>query len=405
MFSFVNKRILVGITGSVAAYKSADLVRRLRAAGASVRVVMTRSAREFITPLTMQAVSGQPVRESLLDPQAEAAMGHIELARWADAILVAPASADFLARLSGGRADDLLAAICLVTDVPLAVAPAMNRLMWSNPATRYNVEILLQRGIHCFGPGEGDQACGETGPGRMLEPEELVAALAGIFETGQMQGLRVLVSAGPTREPIDPVRYISNRSSGKMGFAIATAAMEAGARVSLVSGPVNLGTPPRVTRIEVETAQQMHQAILDRAAGHDVFISTAAVADYRPGLQAIHKLKKQAGDMQLALVPTPDILTAVANLPQRPFIVGFAAETERLEEYALAKLRNKKIDMIAANQVGPNLGFDVDDNALEVIWEGGRASLEMQHKDRLARALIALITERLHAKSSTENTG
>jgi phosphopantothenoylcysteine decarboxylase/phosphopantothenate--cysteine ligase len=405
MFSFVNKQILVGLTGSVAAYKSADLVRRLRAEGASVRVVMTRSAREFITPLTMQAVSGQPVHESLLDPQAEAAMGHIELARWADAILVAPASADFLARLSIGRADDLLSAICLATNAPVAVAPAMNRLMWSNPATRHNLDVLLQRGIHCFGPGEGDQACGETGPGRMLEPGELVEALAEIFDTGSMQGLSVLVSAGPTREPIDPVRYISNRSSGKMGFAIAAAAVEAGARVSLVSGPVHLNTPSRVTRVDVETAQQMYQAILDRASGHDVFISTAAVADYRPGLQAVHKLKKQPEGLQLALVRTPDILTAVANLPGRPFIVGFAAETERLEEHALAKLQNKKLDMIAANQVGPNLGFDVEENALEIMWEGGRASLEMQRKDRLARALIEIITERLHAKNSTENTG
>jgi len=399
-----NKRLLLGVSGSIAAYKSADLVRRLRDSGADVRVVMTAGAHRFITPLTLQALSGHPVRDELFDAAAEAAMGHIELARWADAVLVAPASADFLARLANGRADDLLAALCLATDAPLAVAPAMNRLMWANRATRDNCDRLAARGVRLFGPDLGVQACGETGEGRMVEPEALIAALAALFATGRLQDRRVLVSAGPTREPIDPVRYLSNRSSGKMGFAVAEAAAEAGAAVTLVSGPVSLATPQGVERVDVETAQEMYDAIVTRAAQCDVFISAAAVADYRPLEVAAGKIKKRTAPTTLALAPTPDILASVARLERRPFTVGFAAETERLLEHAGAKLQAKAVDMVAANLVGPGLGFDADDNELEVIWSEGGARLQRASKRRLARDLIDVIAERLHAKGTTEDS-
>ena len=402
MNTLSGKHILLGVTGGIAAYKSAELVRHLRERGAEVRVVMTAAAREFITPLTLQALSGRPVHSDLLDPRAEAAMGHIELARWADALLVAPATADFIARLVQGRADDLLAAVCLACEVPLAVAPAMNRAMWQQPATQDNLATLRARRVQVLGPATGSQACGETGPGRMLEPEELAHQLDGLFQGGALAGRRVLVTAGPTREPIDPVRYISNRSSGKMGYALADAAAEAGARVTLVTGPVALALPERVEGIPVETAEQMFAAVMERIADTDIFIAAAAVADYRPRSVDGQKLKRSAAGMSLALEPNPDILAAVAALPEPPFTLGFAAETDALEANARKKLRAKSLDMIAANRVGPGLGFEVDDNALQVFWDGGEQQLGRTRKARLARQLVALLAERYQAKANKD---
>lgn len=393
-----NKKVLLGVTGGVAAYKSADLVRRLREQGATVRVVMTRSAHEFITPLTLAALSGQPVFTELLDAGQESAMGHIELARWSDVILVAPASANFLARLAHGIADDLLSTLCLATDVPIFVAPAMNRLMWSNPATRANVELLAARGVVQLGPGTGEQACGETGPGRMLEPHELVQKLAGLFAGGQLAGLHVVITAGPTREPIDPVRYITNRSSGRMGYAIARAAAEAGADVTLISGPVALPPPEQVRCIAVDTALEMRDAVLAAITRTDIFIAAAAVADYRSTGVSGQKIKKTRDTLELALERNPDILGEVAARPRPPFTVGFAAETERLRENAQDKLVRKRLDMIAANDVSAGQAFDRDDNALEVYWQGGSVSLHRAGKDKLARQLVALVADRFHAK-------
>jgi len=402
MNSLVNKHILLGVTGGIAAYKSADLARRLRDAGAQVRVVMTRGATEFITPLTMQAVSGNPVHLHLLDPQAEAGMGHIALARWADAVLVAPASANFMAKLAHGLADDLLSTVCLACDAPIALAPAMNRQMWANPATQANRQTLEGRGVRLFGPGAGEQACGEVGLGRMTEPQHLVEMTAGLFGTGSLVGWDVLITAGPTREAFDAVRYISNRSSGKMGYAIAAAAIEAGATVTLISGPVALPTPAHVTRIDVESAAQMYEAVMSRASQCDIFIGAAAVADYRPQHVAASKIKKTHADINLALERTPDILAGVTALSSTelgaPFTVGFAAETDDLEAHAQAKRVAKSLDMIAANWVGrPGTGFDSDENALTLFWEGGGTQLPQSSKETLARQLIAIIAERIHA--------
>lgn len=396
--ALTGKNIILGITGGIAAYKSADLTRRLRESGAEVRVVMTRSATEFVTPLTFQALSGNPVHTGLLDPDAEAAMGHIELARWADAVLVAPATADFIARLAHGMADDLLSTLCLATEAPIALAPAMNRVMWCNPATQDNVELIIERGIRLFGPGAGSQACGETGEGRMLEPTELVAGLAGVFRSGVLAGINVLITAGPTREPLDPVRYITNRSSGRMGFALAQAAVEAGAKVRLVSGPVTLPSPQGLQRIDVETAVEMRRAVKERAGDTDIFIACAAVADFRPGEVANQKIKRAAHRTTLALTENPDIVAEVATLQPRPFIVGFAAETNDLKRNALKKLSGKGLDMIAANAVGsPGLGFESQDNALEVFWPGGQRSFAKQRKYTLAQQLLHLIAERYAA--------
>ena len=364
---------------------------------------MTAAATRFITPLTLQALSGHAVHTDLLDPAAEAAMGHIELARWADALLVAPASADFIARLAQGRANDLLAAVCLACEVPLAVAPAMNRAMWENTATQDNIALLCRRGIRIIGPAHGSQACGETGPGRLPEPGELAEQLAGLFRTGDLAGVRVLVTAGPTREAIDPVRYISNRSSGKMGYAVAAAAVEAGATVSLVSGPVSLPCPARVVRIDVETAEEMRRAVLERIAGFDIFIATAAVADYRPRAAAPGKIKKSAPNMTLLLEHNPDILAAVAEIPGGPFTVGFAAETENVEGRAAEKLRAKGLDMIAANEVGAGMGFEAEDNALHVLWDGGSIRLARTRKDRLARQLLEVVATRYHGKDNRKS--
>jgi phosphopantothenoylcysteine decarboxylase/phosphopantothenate--cysteine ligase len=382
-----GKRILLGVTGGIAAYKSPDLVRRLREQGAEVQVVLTAGAREFVTPMTFQAVSGREVRSDLWDPEAEKAMSHIELARWADFVIIAPATADFLARLATGQADDLLTTLCLATDRPIALAPAMNRLMWANAATQANVATLKARGVHVWGPGEGDQACGEVGAGRMLEPTELAGNVVNaIAPTGPLAGKRLLLTAGPTRERIDPVRFISNRSSGKMGFAVAAAAREAGADVTIVCGPVTLATPPGVKRIDVESAADMLNGV-------DIFVATAAVADYRPANPVECKIKKTSESMDLKMERTVDILATVAARVQRPFVVGFAAETDSVEQYARQKLLKKNLDMIAANEVGHDKVFEKDDNALLVLWRDGRRELPHAPKVMLARDLVALIAE------------
>ena len=404
MSSLSGEHILLGVTGGIAAYKAALLVRRLRDAGAEVRVVMTPAASSFITPLTLQALSGHPVRSELLDPDAEAGMDHIELARWADRVLVAPASADFMARLAHGMAGDLLSTLCLATEAPIALAPAMNQGMWRNAATQSNVSLLRERGLQLLGPARGDQACGETGPGRMLEPEAIVAALPWKLD-GPLNGIPVLLTAGPTREAIDPVRFVGNRSSGRMGYALAAALAELGADVCLVSGPVHLATPPRVERIMVESAAQMQQAVMQRSADCRIFVATAAVADYRPQDPAKEKIKKQQDSLSLQMVKNPDILAQVAALQDAPFTVGFAAETRRLEEYASGKLRDKGLNMIAANRVGTEQGgFESEDNALLVLWPGGRQELPMMPKPDLARRLAGLIAERYHAHINKEKT-
>ncbi|MEQ8426684.1 MAG: bifunctional phosphopantothenoylcysteine decarboxylase/phosphopantothenate--cysteine ligase CoaBC [Gammaproteobacteria bacterium] len=402
MYQLKNKRVLLGITGGIAAYKAALLVRQLKQFGADVRVVMTRNACEFITPLTLQALSARPVHTELLDLETESAMGHIDLARWADVVVVAPASANFIARYANGFAEDLLSTLCIATTAPVMVAPAMNQQMWLNAATRENVEKLVQRGIVVLGPGEGDQACGETGPGRMLEPEEIVSAVAASFATGLLTGSRLLITAGPTREAIDPVRYISNRSSGHMGLAIANAAIEAGADVSIVCGPVSRDKPERATLVEVQSAQDMYQAVMQQITTTDIFIAAAAVADYSLASIADQKIKKTDADLQLRLKKNPDILAEVAALEKPPFTVGFAAETENLEQNAQGKLEQKKLDMIAANLVGESLGFDRDENALTLFWPSGMKQLELTHKDKLARHLIAEIAERYNEKNSNQ---
>ena len=401
-----GKRILLGVTGGIAAYKSPDLVRRLRDRGAEVQVVMTGGAREFVTPTTFQAVSGRTVRSDLWDAAAEAAMGHIELARWADAVLIAPASADFLARLATGQANDLLSTLCLATEAPIAVAPAMNHVMWANAATRANLATLAQRGVQVFGPAEGDQACGEIGEGRMLEPVDLAErVLALLPASGALAGRRVLITAGPTRERIDPVRFVSNRSSGKMGFAVAQAAREAGATVVLVAGPVSLPTPAGVARIDVESAADMLAAVLRELPGTDIFISTAAVADYRPARAAEQKIKKTAESLELAMERTTDVLATVAARADRPYAVGFAAETESVEQNARTKLMKKNLDMIAANEVGHDKAFDCDDNQLIVLSRNGRHELPRAGKLTLARGLIALIEQDLAARAAARKRG
>jgi phosphopantothenoylcysteine decarboxylase/phosphopantothenate--cysteine ligase len=396
------RRIILGVTGGIAAYKSPDLVRRLIERGAEVQVVMTESAGRFVSSTTFQAVSSRPVRTDLWDPAAEAAMGHIELARWASHVLVAPATANFIARLAAGLADDLLATLCLATLAPIVVAPAMNRVMWGNTATQANVSKLRERGIRVLGPATGDQACGETGAGRMLEPREIADALEASFGSeGVMAGLKVMVTAGPTRERIDPVRFISNRSSGKMGFAVAAAAREAGAEVTLVSGPVALATPFGVKRIDVESADDMHSAVHAAIDGTHIIIAAAAVADYRPAAVAGQKIKKTQDNLELDLTRAPDVLASVTALPRPPFSVGFAAETEKIEEHAFAKLERKRLDMIAANRVGDGLAFDCDDNALTVLWRDGSRRLGPKGKEDLARELVALIADRYQQKKKT----
>ena len=395
-----GERVLLGVSGGIAAYKSADLVRRLRDAGAEVRVVMTAGAAHFITATTLQALSGHPVRDSLWDPAAEAAMGHIELARWATRVLVAPASADLLARLAHGRADDLLTTLCLATEAPLAVAPAMNRVMWAHAATQANVATLRARGVSVFGPDAGDQACGEVGEGRMREPVALVADLEALVTARTdrlLAGRRILVSAGPTYEDIDPVRFLGNRSSGRMGFAVAQAAADAGATVTLVAGPVKLATPRGVVRVDVRSAAELREAVLARLPGQDAYVGAAAVADYRPATIAGRKIKKGDSAMVLALERTEDVLAEVATHAHRPrCVLGFAAETHDVDTYARAKLMAKKVDGIAANRVGvAGTGFDAEDNALTLHWAGGERAFGTAGKAELARGLVAWIAERL----------
>jgi phosphopantothenoylcysteine decarboxylase/phosphopantothenate--cysteine ligase len=417
MSNLRNKRILLGVTGGIAAYKSAELVRRLREQGAEVRVVMTRGACEFITPLTMQALSGREVHTELLDHAAESGMGHIELARWSDVVLVAPASANFIAHLAHGLADDLLSTLCLATTAPVVVAPAMNQQMWMNIATQENIATLGRREIQIVGPAEGSQACGEIGPGRMLEVEQLILEASQLFSTGILTDLKIVVTAGPTREAIDPVRYITNHSSGQMGFAVARAAAEAGADVTLVSGPVSIDPPEQVRYISVDTADQMRDAVMSYIITSDIFVAAAAVADYRCADVAEQKIKKKSEDLQLLLQKNPDILAEVASLPQGPFTVGFAAETENLLDNARIKLQNKKLDMIAANQVGEGLGFNADENELQVFWEAGdqgqenqtqeskiikHQTLERAPKEKLARQLIKVIANHYYEKNSTQ---
>ncbi|KPL93049.1 bifunctional phosphopantothenoylcysteine decarboxylase/phosphopantothenate--cysteine ligase CoaBC [Vibrio splendidus] len=396
-----GKKILLGISGGIAAYKCAELTRRLIERGAQVQVVMTNAAKEFITPLTMQAVSGRPVSDSLLDPAAEASMGHIELAKWADLVLLAPATADLIARMTAGMGNDLLTTLVLATDAPVAVSPAMNQQMYSHPATQENIATLKRRGCEIWGPAAGEQACGDVGMGRMLEPMQLVHRCEDFFQPKPLAGRSVLITAGPTREAIDPVRYITNHSSGKMGYALAEAAAKQGATVTLISGPVSLATPNKVNRIDVDSAQQMFDAVSSNAAQHDIFISCAAVADYRPETIADQKLKKVDGkdDMTIQMVKNPDIVASVASMSDgRPFTVGFAAETQDVEKYARGKLERKNLDMICANDVSvEGQGFNSSSNELHLYWKDGDKSLPLDSKDTLSFQILDQIQQLIGA--------
>ncbi len=400
-----GKNILLGISGGIAAYKCAELTRRLIERGANVRVVMTHAAKEFITPLTMQAVSGHPVSDSLLDPSAEASMGHIELAKWADLVLIAPATADVIARIAAGMGNDLLTTLVLATDAPVAVAPAMNQQMYRAPATQENLVTLARRGHPVWGPASGEQACGDIGPGRMLEPMELVHKAEEHFAPADLAGTSLLLTAGPTREALDPVRYITNHSSGKMGFAIAAAAAKRGAEVTLVSGPVSLPTPAGVKRIDVESAEDMHQAVMAKAQDNQIFIACAAVADFRAAESAEHKMKKKEGEdeMVIRLVKNPDIVASVAALTQsRPFTVGFAAETRDVEQYARGKLARKNLDLICANDVSQaGQGFNSDSNALHLYWPDGDRALPLASKQELGNQLVSEIIALYREKHPT----
>ena len=405
MNRLTNKQIILGVTGGIAAYKSAELVRGLQKTGAKVRVVMTSSACEFITPLTLQALSGNPVHIDLLDTEAEAAMGHIELARWADLVLVAPASASFISRLSRGSGEDLLSTLCLATDAQIAVAPAMNQAMWRDSSTQANLEILTQKKITILGPDEGEQACGDVGLGRMLDVDQLVIEARNFFQSHALNGKHVMITAGPTREAIDPVRYISNESSGKMGFAMAEAAVDAGAKVTLIAGPVNLETPAHVERVDVVSTADMHQAVFGHLPNCDIFIGSAAVADYRPVQVADRKIKK--GDdnhsMSIELVRNPDIIAEVAASESRPFTVGFAAETNDLIEYAQKKLQQKNLDLIIANDVADKqIGFNSNDNEVTLISSDASTVLPKMPKTKLARLLIDQLSQ--HYLSSKQDT-
>ncbi len=399
MMELANKRVLLGVSASIAAYKSAELVRLLRKQGAEVRVVMTATATEFIQPLTFQALSGNVVYSAWDDADKGDGMGHIELARWADAIVIAPASADLIARLRQGMADDLLTTLCLATDSTLAVAPAMNRLMWENEVTKDNISVLQQRGIHILGPGSGGQACGEVGLGRMLEPGDLVHEINSLFHTGILSGTRLLMTAGPTREAIDAMRFLSNRSSGKMGYAIAQAAIEAGADVTLISGPVSLEAPHRVRCLNVSSADEMYECVMAEVAANDVFISAAAVADYRPANPSTEKEKRKDQNIALPLTQNRDIVASVAALDNKPYTVGFAAETKDMELHAKSKLERKRLDMIAANQVGSGAGAESDENEMTLYWQNGYQHLPKTSKHKLARQMVTIIGEHYRAKA------
>jgi phosphopantothenoylcysteine decarboxylase/phosphopantothenate--cysteine ligase len=390
-----NSNIILGITGGIAAYKTPDLVRKLVAKGANVRVVMTKSAKEFVSPMALQAVSGNSVCDDLLDKNAEAAMGHIELARWADKLLVAPATANFMAKLTHGLADDLLSTLCLATTAPISVAPAMNQQMWFADATQANLKILEQRGIQFLGPDQGEQACGDVGPGRMLEPQDITNLLGQETQVQVLAGKRITITAGPTREEIDPVRYISNHSSGKMGYALAIAAQKLGATVTLISGPVNLISPANIETISVSSAQQMYDAVMQTTHNCDIFVGCAAVADYRVQQITDQKIKKTASELTLTFIKNPDIISDVAHLANAPFTLGFAAETQNLREYAIKKLQRKKLDMIAANDVSDStIGFNSEQNALTVFWSKGEIKLDVADKQFLARQLMRLVAQR-----------
>ena len=397
MAGVAKQNILLGVTGGISAYKSVELARLLLKAGASVRVVMTEAAGRFVSPLTFQAVTGNPVRTALFDEKHEAAMGHIELARWADRMLIAPASADFMARMAQGVANDLLSTVYLACPSPVAIAPAMNTNMWQHPAVQHNLSVLEGRGVRVLGPASGEQACGDKGFGRMLEPMEILATLKKELQSMPFASKKVLVTAGPTHEAIDPVRFIGNRSSGKMGYALARAFQEKGADVLLVSGPVSLASPPGVERIEVQTALQMYEAVFENIHAVDIFAGCAAVADYRPEHASEQKIKKSADKMDITLVRNPDILAEVAALEDGPFTLGFAAETEKLIENARGKLQAKQLDMLAANRVGEGMGFERDENSLRVIWSAGEEQLPVQDKQLLAEALVDLLANRYQA--------
>ena len=400
MAHLFNRNVLVGVSGGIAAYKSAELVRQLQQLGATVRVIMTRGAHEFITELTLQALSGNPVHSELLDPGAELGMGHIELARWADVLVAAPATADLLARLAAGRADDLLTTVALATAAPLLLAPAMNQQMWRDKATAANVATLAARGHTLVGPASGEQACGDVGPGRMEEPAVIAAAVARLFETGLLEGRRVVITAGPTREALDPVRFISNHSSGKMGYALAQASIDAGARTTLVSGPVNLQAPEHARVVAVESAAEMLDQCLQLLPDCDIFIACAAVADYRPAAMEEQKIKKGPEQISLLLVRNPDIVATVAASDQRPFTVGFAAETHELLAHARDKMSRKGLDMIIANDVSDrSIGFNSDNNQATVLWPDGEQALPLSNKSAMARQIIALIARRLESRS------
>jgi len=389
-----GQHVLLGVTGSIAAYKSPDIVRRLKEQGAEVRVVLTASAEKLVSSTVFQAVSGEAVLGDIWDERAEAGMGHIELAKWADLLLIAPATANVIAQLAAGSAENLLTTICLATEAPVAIAPSMNQAMWNDAATQANCDLLRKRNMRFLGPDEGSQACGDTGPGRMSEPADIVSRLSRGGRSGPLDGLHIMVTAGPTREAIDPVRFISNRSSGKMGFAVARAAADAGAEVVLIAGPVNLPTPPRVIRVDVENTQQMCDEAMQRIDGVDIYVGAAAISDYRPKAAAVHKIKKSADTFLLEMIKSPDLLADIAALDNGPFAVGFAAETEKLEHYATDKLNRKKLDMIIANLVGENLCFDADDNEVVVLWHEGRKPLPRLSKPELARQLIEIIASR-----------
>ena len=403
MKSLANKNILLGVTGGIAAYKSAEIVRHLKKSGASVRVVMTRSAEEFITPLTLQALSGNRVSTELLDAEAEAAMGHIELAKWADGILIAPATANTIARLSSGRGDDLLSTVTLAFDGPISVAPAMNQAMWRDERTQENLKKLIDQDFGICGPGSGEQACGDVGLGRMLEPIDILDMFSLSFNEGTLSGKKILITAGPTQEPIDPVRFITNRSSGKMGYSLVEAALESGANVTLISGPVNIAPPSNCNFVSIKTAEEMYEAVMHHISGMDVYIGTAAVSDYSPAKASDSKIKKDGSSspMVLELKENQDILKSVSELEQRPYVVGFAAETNDLIKNAEKKLSNKNLDLIIANDVSnKDIGFDSDDNEVTLITEKEKHLIERQNKRKVSKKIIDFISGRINDQNN-----
>ena len=401
--SLANKNILLGVSGGIAAYKSAEIVRHLRKAGALVRVVMTKSAEEFITPLTLQALSGNRVSTELLDVEAEAAMGHIELAKWADGLLIAPATANTLARISSGRGDDLLSTITLAFEGPVSLAPAMNQAMWRNERTQENLKKLIDQDFVICGPGSGEQACGDVGLGRMLEPLDILDMFSLSFNEGTLSGKKILITAGPTQEPIDPVRFITNRSSGKMGYSLVEAALESGANVTLISGPVNIDPPSNCNFVSIKTAKEMYDAVMHHISGMDVYIGTAAVSDYSPAKASDSKIKKDGSSspMFLELKENQDILKSVSELEQRPYVVGFAAETNDLIKNAEKKLSNKNLDLIIANDVSnKEIGFDSDDNEVTLITEKEKYLIERQNKRKVSKKIIDFISRRINDQNN-----